>query len=147
MLTPAHPDLPTMRKPLRKVFLVFFILQLTAFSAVGSLLSTVEGVHQSLAHDQPVDHHHHHHHHGLAEIDTSGHEQHAPHQHGCDGFHSIGILVSLTPTLTTLGSRPLESMTLQKPHDHFGGRFTDPIELSSSYAPNGVFGVHSVTTS
>jgi len=122
MLTRAQPDTPTMRKPLRKLFLVFFILQLVAFSAVGALVLTVEGLHQHLAHEQAIDHQHH----GLAEIDTHGHEEHAPHQHGCDGLHSIGILASSTLTPITLGSRPLDSTNPKMPPDRFLGPLYRP---------------------
>jgi len=122
MLTPAQPYSPTMRKPLRKLFLVFFVFQLTAFSAVGALVLAVQGMHQHLAHELAIDHQQH----GLAEIDTRGHEEHALHQHGCDGLHSIGILASSTLTLVTLGSRPFESTNPKMPPDRFSGPLYRP---------------------
>jgi hypothetical protein len=131
-----------MRKPLRKLFLVFFILQLTAFSAVGAFLSAVEGVHKPLAHDQTISHHQH----GLAEIDTSGHEELAPHQHGCDGLHSIDIMVGSTPTLLTLGSRRLDSNTPKMPPDRFWGTLPTPSN-SPVVRSSGVSSAHPVTTS
>jgi len=115
-----------MRKSLRKLFLIFFILQLTAFSAVGALVLAIEGVHQLLAHDQALEHHHH----GIAQTHTSGHQDNVPHKHDSDGVQSIGILVSTVSALVVPRSRPLHNVTPNKPPDRFwAGLYRPPRTL------------------
>jgi hypothetical protein len=104
-----------MRKPLRKLFLVFFILQLTAFSAVGALVLVVEGVHQLLAHDKALDHHHH----GIAQTHTNGQQENSPHKHDNDSVQSIGILVSAAPAFVVPTTRPSQNAAPEKPPDRF----------------------------